>query len=45
MRGVISIVYDLSTAMFPASELGHCTKGGWRVKCVNKEKKLKDDEG
>lgn len=26
MRGGISIVYDLSTVMFPAFELGHSSK-------------------
>jgi len=26
MRGVIPVAYELFTAMFPVSELGHCTK-------------------
>lgn len=26
MRSVVPIVYELSTATFPASEFGHCTK-------------------
>lgn len=38
-RGGISTVYDLSTVMLPASQLGHCTKE--RVK----KNKMEGNEG